>query len=97
MNYQTIKKAQKEYGFYELQECINSGLAWKLEGSYGRAAMNALEVGLCMLPKQFHKDTYGNTVPSRDVLKKGTKGTFQNCSEFWQKVLDGEIYLSDYA
>jgi len=93
MNYQTIAKLQKEYGYTELQKYINSGLAWKLEGSYGRAAMRALESGLCMLPKESYRDYYGNYVPNRDELKKGSKGTYQNSKEFWEEVEVGGIYL----
>ena len=29
------------------QELINSGLAWSLQGHYGRTAKHLLEVGLC--------------------------------------------------
>jgi hypothetical protein len=29
------------------QNLINSGLAWQLQGSYGRQAMRLIEAGLC--------------------------------------------------
>lgn len=93
MHFQTIKKLQADYGFTEIQNMINSGQAWKMEGSYGRQAMQLLESGACMLPKEKKIDYYGNTVPSRDMLKEGTTGTFKNAVNFWNAVLDGEIEL----
>jgi hypothetical protein len=51
MNYQTIKKMQKEYDVFGIQAMINSGDCWKLEGSVGRHASNLLDIGVCMLPK----------------------------------------------
>ena len=35
-----------------LQEMIDSGLAWRLEGHVGRAAMNALKIGAVVLPRR---------------------------------------------
>ena len=95
MNYQRIKTLQEDYGYNTMQEMINSGRAWVMEGSYGRSAMRCLESGACMLPKKDHYDYYGNPVPSRDRLKKGTKGTFQNCARFWEAVEEGSIYLDE--
>ena len=83
MNYQRIKKLQKLKGFSDIQSKIDSGLAWKLEGSVGRFAMACLEEGTCMLPKVTRQDFYGNLVPSRDMLKAGTKGTYLNSVNFW--------------
>ena len=96
MNYNRIKKLQNEYGYLEMQGLINSGTAWSMQGSIGRQAMGCLESGACMLPRETYKDYYGNRIPSRDELKKGTKGTYQNCKEFWTKVYEGEIYLENH-
>lgn len=95
MNHNRIKKLQNEYGYSDMQEMINSGIAWRMEGSIGRQAMSLLECGACMLPKEMHKDYYGNTIPSREMLREGTKGTYQNCKDFWTKVYEGEIYLEN--
>jgi hypothetical protein len=88
-----ITVLQKQYGLTELQERIESGLCWKLEGSYGRAASDALESGACFLPDVIRIDYYGNRVPARSMLKAGTKGTLENSQRFWQAVEDGEIQL----
>ena len=85
MRIQTIKKLQRENGLEELQGWINSGMAWKLEGSVGRSAMACLENGACMLPLEAHYDYYGSRVPGRNELKKGTKGTYQNSVRFWEE------------
>jgi hypothetical protein len=91
MDYKIISELQKSYRVTEIQEQINSGMAWKLEGSVGRFAMNMLENGVCMLPLKSNLDYYGNIVPARNQLKSGTKGSFQNCANFWQKVYDGDF------
>lgn len=83
MTYNQILKLQKENGLKETQDMIFSGQIWKMEGSMGRMAMANLKSGACMLPKKPTFDYYGNQLPSRDWLKKGTKGTFQNSVNFW--------------
>lgn len=67
-----------------LQELINSGTAWKMEGSVGRSAMNAIQSGECILGEQGHYDYWGNYVPSRTDVKAGTKGSI----EYQKKMLD---------
>jgi hypothetical protein len=86
MNYQQIKAAQKINGYSEMQEIINNGHVWKMEGSFGREAMSLLECGACMLPKKSYTDYYGNRTPSRDDLKAGTKGTFANSVRFYSNL-----------
>lgn len=65
----------------EAQKLINSGLAWKLEGSVGRSCMELIEEGLCKLGKVGHYDFYGNYVPSRYQVKAGTKGSLSFCNK----------------
>lgn len=83
MKFQTIKRHQKEQGYDQWQFLIDTGHAWKMEGSVGRQAMHLLEVGACMLPKKSFTDYYGNKIPSRDELKKGSKGTYQNSVRYY--------------
>lgn len=66
-----------------LQEAISNGTVWSLEGSVGRSAMQALESGACFLPEESFADYWGNTVPSRNSLKEGTKGTLSNSANFY--------------
>ena len=97
MNFKRIESLQKAYGFSDMQELINTGTAWKLEGSVGREASSLLDSGACMLLKSAKFDYYGNRVPSRDDLEKGTKGTFTNSQNFWQGVEDGDIEIDEFA
>ena len=96
MNYNAITRIQKLYlpsifGNSTIQDLINSGQIWHLEGTMGRHAMDLLRSGVCMLPLKQYSDYYGNLVPARTNLKPGTAGTFSNCSDFWKKVNDGDI------
>jgi hypothetical protein len=61
----------------DLQDLINSGAAWWLEGSVGRAAMRAIESGECVLGEVGHRDYWGNYVPSRYEVQPGTKGSVE--------------------
>lgn len=59
------------------QELIDTGQAWKLEGSVGRTAMDLIENGYCTLGPVGHRDYYGNYVPARDEVEPGTKGSVE--------------------
>ena len=97
LTFKRITALQKTYGFSDMQELINKGHVWTLEGSVGREASRLLDSGACMLPKVPRRDYYGNTVPSRDMLKPGTKGTFKNSQVFWKGVEDGTIEIDPMA
>ena len=57
------------------QHMIDTGQAWHLEGFVGRTAMNMIDIGVCMLGEERHRDFWGNVVPSRWDVKPGTKGS----------------------
>ena len=69
--------ATEEEYFLSLQRAINSGTAWAMQGAYGRAMMEAITAGYCMLGRDQARDYYGNTIPSRDDVKQGTKGSYE--------------------
>lgn len=66
-----------------MQGLIDSGMAWKLQGSVGREAMRMIEAGLCVLGEKGHKDYWGNYVPSKHEVKAGTKGSEEYCDRMW--------------
>lgn len=73
--------------FLSIQRAINSGSAWSLQGSYGRAMMEAIESGNCMLGPTPARDYWGNRIPSRTEVQEGTKGSrsfvVDHCGEDW--------------
>lgn len=70
----------------DLQQLIDSGMAWRLEGSVGRAAMDAIERGDCVLGEEGHRDYWGNYVPSRHEVQPGTKGSVEYAERVSQEV-----------
>ena len=70
----------------DLQGLIDSGMAWKLEGSVGRAAMDAIENGDCILGEESHRDYWGNHVPSRHEVVPGTLGSVEYAEKMRQEV-----------
>lgn len=68
----------------QLQEWVDSGTAWKLEGHVGRTAMDALRDGALVLPPQRENDYWGNTVPSyTDVSDEvGSPGSVANAEAY---------------
>lgn len=63
-----------------LQALINAG-TWGLEGSMGRAMMEAIEAGYCALGPEPAQDYWGNFIPSRGMVEAGTKGSVQFVEE----------------
>lgn len=62
--------------YLSIQRAINSGM-WGLQGSYGRSMMDAIRSGYCLLGTSRARDYYGNTIPSRDDVQFGTKGSYE--------------------
>ena len=77
-----------EVEYYEsIQRAINAG-AWSFQGSYGRAMMDAINAGKCLLGNDSARDYFGNRIPSRYEVKDGTKG-----SEGYVDELSGSDWL----
>lgn len=62
-------------GAFNPQDLIDSGLAWRLEGSIGRECMRAIESGACMLGPKPVRDYWGNLVPAWWMVDAGSKGS----------------------
>lgn len=83
--------AESELDHYKsLQRAINGGM-WSLQGSYGRAMMGAIEDGRCMLGRDSARDYWGNFIPSRSMVKRGTKGSSafvrKQCGDAWANAM----------
>ena len=92
MNIKTIYKLQREYGLAEMQEAINTGMAWKMEGRIGRKCMDLLSNGVCFLPLQDHYDYWGNEIPSRNKVANGSLGSLSLAKSFWSD----DIKVTDF-
>lgn len=57
-----------------LQSLVDSGQAWMLEGSVGRACMAAIEDGAIVLGPTAVRNFYGNRIPSRFEVRHDTTG-----------------------
>jgi hypothetical protein len=79
----SVRADQEKADLSELQGWIDSGVAWQLEGAVGREAMRCLADGRCFLPKERHRDYWGNVVPSRDDVQPGTKGSLELSAVYW--------------
>lgn len=91
MKFTQVKSMQKLYGYAELQKMIDTGMAWHMEGSYGRMAMDALRSGACMLPTSSRRDAYGNNIPSRYQVAEGSTGSYKNTVNFYLNIEDYDI------
>lgn len=57
------------------QYLIDTGMAWRMEGSVGRECMRLIEAGFCTVGQDAHFDYYGNRVPAIKDLEPGSMGT----------------------
>jgi hypothetical protein len=77
--------------YTSIQRAINAGM-WTMQGSYGRAMMEAINDGKCLLGLKATKDYWGNTIPSRLQVKDGTKGSWE-----YVKQKSGDDWATDMA
>jgi hypothetical protein len=75
-NIETEAEIDDQEYYASLQRAINGGM-WSLQGSYGRAMMQAISDGWCLLGTKSFDDFYGNRIPARTEVKEGTKGSPQ--------------------
>jgi len=55
------------------QHLVDTGMAWSLQGSYGRAAKSLLDQGLIQPANSDRSDAYGQTVPGQPRDDQGLK------------------------
>lgn len=84
-------ETEEDY-FLSIQAAINGG-AWALQGSYGRAMMDAIKGGRCLLGQNRARDYWGNTIPGRDDVKAGTAGSYdfvvKTMGRKWAAMMEG--------
>ena len=73
-----------------LQELIDSGATWRLEGSVGRAAVDAIHAGYLQLGPTGHTDYWGNYVPARHEVAPGTPGSPEYATTPWPEEDDDD-------
>ena len=88
LSIQEITDLQIEYGMSDVQDMINDGSAWTLEGSVGRYAMRCLEEGACFLPNEHFYGAYGNKIPRRGSIKEGSVGSLTLSSLYWSEKIN---------
>lgn len=94
MKKKEIHSLQKRYGIEDIQNFINSGQAWLMDGKTGRRAMEYLKSGACYLPLKEYYDYWGNHIPSRTKVPKGTSGSLKNSQLFWSEKEKYTAYFS---
>ena len=76
MNIEGEAESADDY-YISIQRAINSLSAWSMQGSMGRAMMEALLSGQCMLGLKPTADYYGHRIPSRFEIEPGRMGSRQ--------------------
>lgn len=80
-----IRDRQKDFPQIEhMQDWIDKGYAWSMEGAVGREAIRGLESGMYFLPNQSFTNPYGQHIPSREEIRIGTEGSLDNAYDFYQ-------------
>lgn len=82
--YEAIHTAILAGPYAQLQLWVDSGVAWHLEGSVGRAASDALAEGALVLGPIRTRDYWGSNIPAyTDVLDEvGSSGSIANAEAY---------------
>tara|TARA_E500000178_G_scaffold352531_1_gene416175 strand:+ start:988 stop:1311 length:324 start_codon:yes stop_codon:yes gene_type:complete len=95
-----IRDRQADFPEIEkMQEWIDLGYVWSMEGSVGREAMRGLDCGMYFLPNQSFRNPYGQHIPSREEIRIGTEGSLDNAYDFYnddQNLWDLELEYNAY-
>ena len=79
-----IRERQADFPEIEkMQDWIDKGYVWSMEGSVGRQAMHGLNRGLYFLPNQSFANPYGQHIPSRKEIRIGAEGSLDNAYDFY--------------
>ena len=84
MDFETLENFENAETFEDQSQATQAMInaqAWGLEGSTGRAMMDAIKQGACLLGLEGCRDYWGNYIPSRHEVKQGTKGSFDFVTE----------------
>lgn len=87
MNYFEIKKIQRKYGVGKVQELIDSGKAFMIQGDFEELIWSMIYSGACMLPDLVHKNHQGTRIATRAMVPSGSPGSFKRCQSYWSKFI----------
>ena len=78
-----------------IQQLIDSGTAWLLEGHVGRQCMAAIENGYAVLGPVAHRDYWGNRIPSRTEVVPGTLGSIEYANRLREERGDEPLSIEE--
>ena len=74
---QAERDGLNNYPVQFLQNLIDNGEGWQSENALGKAIVQALEDGTCVLGPVAHHDYHGRVVPARSDVASGAKGSLE--------------------
>lgn len=75
LDYETGDMDTKERAVTLFQYLIDSGMAWSLQGHYGRTADAMIKQGYCTFGPTPYTNIYGSTIPSVSQVEAGSVGS----------------------
>lgn len=78
-------EASQDEAIATMQRLIDTGECWRLQGSYGRSAMDLIERGLCHLPSAWKDGKKRALTPAN--MKKHADKLKQPIRDYWGNVV----------